>query len=331
MVSEGLQGAGIWFDGVVRNPSRVLMELLNWAKTNGGAAYNYNEATGVVSNAGRLTGVVVRDAHSGVESVVRTSRVAICTGSLQPAPQGLIPPDYEDSDPRQFSFNLLLDKELPSTFAVAVDPKRGRGQLFFLVPMGSVTIAGTSHHPVRGRAPSVPSREQVEGILHQLNLALPHWGLVAEDITRVLGGVVPQKDVADRIDDCANSPLPPGYARVLSAKYTTAPNTGEEVLRRLFGKEILRSRRALRPSATRILSPPEFLALHKSDPAAAGNWVEGIWKREQVRGVEDFMLRRMDWGIHPDFLPEVQEVLDKMAGSRRGAPPLPGEGLEQRS
>lgn len=309
---EGLRGSATWSDGLLANPPRVLMEVLNWSEAEGGTALNYVEVEGISTREGRVTGVEARDTVTGAEAGITAPRVVLCTGAGRPE-GGLKGASPEGGRALDFAFNLVLDRSPPAGHhAVAVDPARGRGHLFFLVPLGEMTLAGTRHLEVSGPPPSRPPRKEAEEMLQGLNSALPGWDVDSDTIHLTLGGMIPEKPLADEILDHASTSLPPGAVHVRSAKYTTAPVTAHRVMERILGKAPPKVEPDSRPPSRRVVTAREFLREYPRNPLAVREWVETICREERVLTPEDFILRRTDWALDARSLPEVREVLGQM-------------------
>jgi glycerol-3-phosphate dehydrogenase len=308
IVAGNPMGGALWFDGLVSNPSRVLMEILNWAQDLGGHAFNYLHAREIRTRGGEVTRVVVEDALTREEREIATTRVVDCTGAFSS-------PDLPESGGGastpglNFSFNLLLNRSLPSSSALAVSAGGGRGQLLFLVPVGELTIAGTVHEPVRGKAPTGPSTEARDRMLGDLDAALPGWGVTGEHVLQSLSGLIPEKAESDRIVDHGRGGLLRGLLEVRSAKYTTAPTTSLKVLYLLLKGKGEGLEGSPRPPVTRAVTPAELVRMHRSDPGEARAWVQTIRTREKVFSPEDFALRRMDWAFHPEAREEAEEIV----------------------
>ena len=65
LAPQGLTGAGIFCDGQMYNPPRLVLAYVQSAAAAGAVCANYVEATGLVERAGRVQGVAARDVVSG--------------------------------------------------------------------------------------------------------------------------------------------------------------------------------------------------------------------------------------------------------------------------
>ena len=96
----GLTGAGIFCDGQMYNPPRLVLAYVQSAVAAGAVCANYVEATGLVQRAGRVSGV--RRARRRSAATASRSVAASCSTRPAPTPsgmltgslgQGLTPPD----------------------------------------------------------------------------------------------------------------------------------------------------------------------------------------------------------------------------------------------
>ena len=94
----GLTGAGIFCDGQMHNPPRLVLAFVQSAVAAGAVCANYVEVTGLIQRAGHVAGVVARDVAGGDRLEIRGRFVLnaagpyaerLLTGSLG---QGLSPP-----------------------------------------------------------------------------------------------------------------------------------------------------------------------------------------------------------------------------------------------
>ncbi len=313
---EGLRGGAEWQEGTVVNPPRLIMEGLRWAEACGAVVKNYSAAVALKEADGTVSGAVIREGESGDQVEVHCSRLALCLGAADD--HQVIPgvPRLAPSADLFLSFNLIIHRPLGSASAVAVSPEKGRGHLYFLVPLGSKTLAGTHHESFLPGSPLLPEESRVDEMVTDLQSAIPAWGLERGDVSMTLQGVVPEKARGDQVQDLSKCGGPRGLFRVRSAKYTTAPTTAGRLLRSMFGKGLPMPGDPPRPDPRRALTVQEFLDLHVTDASAAKEWVQGFYSSENPRCVDDFVLRRMDWGLNPVKAAEAAGVIQGLVEPR---------------
>lgn len=301
---DGLRGGALWFDGLLPQPQRVLMEMLRRAASTGAVLLNYVEATGFRVADGRVAGVRARDGLTGEEHEFRTGVVLNCAG---PWAAELASPEDEALAAAfhpSLAFNLLLDHPLESSVSVAVEPADG-GRTYFLHPMGDRTLAGTYHAPLSGTAPE-PTAEQIEEFLADLRAAVPGFDVTAGHVRRVMAGVLParREDTAELAGrtlyhHAADAGGPEGLHSLVGIKYTTAPLVAARAVADVLGGDPAAARPDGEPAVRDVPGWSEFSAWAGRDPAAAGALVEALVEEESVVKPDDLLLRRTDWGLDP--------------------------------
>ena len=227
---EGLRGGALWHDAVIACPERLIQELLCRAARSGAQVLNHTEAVELRMESGRVAGVTVADRDTGERFEVKTGAVANCAGPWVRSLARRF--DRNDRDiPELFepllAFNLLLDREPPSSAALAVAAPGPGAQTWFLVPCEGKLLAGTAYAPAVGEAG--PDEERVAGFLRDLNAAVPGLGFRPEEIVRVLWGRLPAVAAGSTVP--ASRPVildhgrhggPRGLVSVSGVKLTTA-------------------------------------------------------------------------------------------------------------
>jgi glycerol-3-phosphate dehydrogenase len=78
--AEGLTGAGVFSDGQMYNPPRLVLAFVRSAASAGAVAANYVEATRILVREGRVEGVEARDVLDGVPFTIRGRAVLNAAG-----------------------------------------------------------------------------------------------------------------------------------------------------------------------------------------------------------------------------------------------------------
>jgi glycerol-3-phosphate dehydrogenase len=327
--SEGLQGAARWADYFMVSSERIVIELLRNSCRQGAVALNYTRAEGFSEDAGRVSGVRVRDSITGSSGTIRAKTVINCTGPWVSAPlaNGATNGASTTSSARaalptfwpSLAFNLLIDLALPTTSALAVAaPERG-SQMLFLVPQKRTALAGTLHLPrPPGTTVAQPEPQEIEFYLSQLRAALPGC---QPRVTRVFAGLLPAEQansaaLAKReilFDHGAQGGLK-GLYSVAGVKFTTASDVAVDAL----AMSGLSPRAAPDPelptsSATSLLiDATRFLAADAKDAREA--LLQTI-REECVQSVDDLVQRRSNWATGDEDL----ELLRRRVGQLVGA------------
>jgi glycerol-3-phosphate dehydrogenase len=195
-----LTGAGIFWDGQLRNPPRLVWEFVRTAAHAGAAVVNYCEVREVVHRGNRVIGVRALDRLSDSELDVRARVVINAAGpfaeqldmrsGIQPHPR----------IPLSRDLALVLARRPGREEALALqttyrDPdallSRGARHLF-LVPWRDVTLAGVHSVIYRGDPDCLSvTPEEVELFLDEINLAAPWLGLKTSDVAMIYAGLLP--------------------------------------------------------------------------------------------------------------------------------------------
>ncbi len=319
---EGLVGSGEWLDGLMTSAPRLLMEMLRWMEAGGGRSLNYMSVTEIRSEDGIVCGVSALDGVDDAEYEFDAPVVINCAGQWAPelADQ---PKAKKKLDRPSLAFNLLLDRPAVSRYAVALEPDRGAGRMYFLTPMAERLMVGTMHlacaDDVDASQPSVPNAEQIQLFLDELNACLPDLKVLPKDVVRIWSGLIPApRRGADQ----------PGHRAVMlrhdlkglfslqGVKYTTARHEAERVLRIAFGKELRKVRKRIERPTPRI----PRVAIHSVSAGACdavdlptAEVIRAMVNEESVVHLDDLLLRRTDWGVMPDnarrLAPVVLDIL----------------------
>jgi glycerol-3-phosphate dehydrogenase len=301
----GLLGGALWYDAVMPDSQRVLVETLRWAQRCGARMLNYTEAVGLRVEADKVTGLRAVDRETGESLELRGRVVVNCAGPWSRELAGRFDRDVPELFRPLLAFNVLLDREPPALTAVAVTARGRNAQTWFLVPWKGRVLAGTSYAASSGPG-APPDEEQVEDLLAALNAAVPGWNVRSSEVLRVCHGWLPAE--ADGSAVPAGRPVihehgshggPRGLFSVSGVKLTTARSVAETTLNRLF-ERLPAPGWISRPEPDPPLAIDDFLNLAARDREAARAHVRGIVERQSVVHLEDLLLRRADWGVHPE-------------------------------
>ena len=250
---RGLTGAGVFWDGQMYNPPRLVWAFVRSAIGAGAVVANYCDAVAVLRRGGRAIGVSVEDRLDGGRFDVRGRVVINATGPFAGpllARSGLAPV-------RSVHFSrdmaLVLRRPLVTSRGLALqtryrDPdallSRGNRHIF-LLPWRGRTLAGVNSAIWRDDPDALTVTDQeVAGFLAEINESAPHFALTHDDVAVVLAGLLPiaQGELVGRdvsfgkravvIDHAAD-----GCAGLLSAitnRYTVARGVAELVVGMAF-------------------------------------------------------------------------------------------------
>lgn len=304
----GLVGGALWYDAVMPDSQRVLVETLRWASRCGARMLNYTEAVGIRMEEGRVAGLRAVDRETGESLELRGRAVVSCAGPWCRELAGRFDRDLPELFRPLLAFNVLLDREPLASTAVAVAARGKNAQTWFLLPWKGRMLAGTAYtRSPGGSGPGAPpDEEEVGELLAGLNAAVPGWNVRPSEILRVCHGWLPAEAEcsavpAERpvIHDHGSHGGPQGLFSVSGVKLTTARAVAEATLARLF-ERLPAPGWIGRPEADPPLPLDDFLNLAARDREAARVHLRGIVERQSVVHLEDLLLRRADWGIHPE-------------------------------
>lgn len=268
---ERLTGAGVFYDGQMYNPPRLVWAFVRSALKAGAVAANYCEVTGFLRRDRRVTGVVVEDGLGGERFEIRSRVVINAAGPYADAllaRTGLRP--RSGAVPFSRDMALVVRRPLVRDRALALqtryhDPSaklsRGRRHIF-LVPWLGSTLIGVSSAIWRDDPYALHvTPAEVDGFLEEINEADPTLGLTRADVGLVMAGLLPidQGNEADGNLSFGKRPLLVDNARedgieglvtAIVNRYTIARGTAEEAVDlavRKLGRAAPPSRSAVTP------------------------------------------------------------------------------------
>ncbi len=258
--AHGLCGGVKYWDGQF-DDARLAVTLARTAVAQGATMLNHCPVTALVREAGRVRGVVARDAESGATLKIAAKCVVNATGVWVDDLR------HMDRDPGAAEkpaivapsqgVHLVVDRSfLPGTHALLV-PKTQDGRVLFAVPWLGKTILGTTDTPREDvvREPA-PFAEEVEFILREAGRYLERAPTRA-DVRSVWVGlrplVKPGGDDGDNTKQLSREHTVlvgrSGMVTVTGGKWTTYRAMAEDVLERCFDTQLL-PRRAKGVTAT---------------------------------------------------------------------------------
>lgn len=318
---EGLEGAALWTDYRMRSSERILIEMIAWACENGAHAANYVRAEDLDLEAGRVRGLGVRDVLSGEKVALRAPVVVNCAGPLAGVQARAWDREVDELERPSLAFNLLIDRALPSSAALAVAPPGKGAQVLFVAPQGTTTLVGTAHLPrPRGTVAAVPTEAEVAAFVANLAAALPGWGVGVGDVRRVFAGLLPARsagsaELAKRelLLDHAAAGGPAGLYSVSGVKFTTAWDVADQVLD-LAAPRLPALRPVPRAQSPRGLSAltAALTAAPPASSAALDETLRATAASEAVSHMDDLLLRRTNWGVRVPDIDALRRAQERM-------------------
>jgi glycerol-3-phosphate dehydrogenase len=320
---DGLQGGGLWYDVVMPNSQRVLIEMLHWACAAGAIALNYTSAEELRVQDGVVQGIEALDRISGQTVRLEAPVVYNCAGPWSRALGRQFDRDVPSLFEPSLAFNVLLDRAPLSDAALAVEPPGG--PMYFMHPLGGRIFAGTSHWPWSGATDRPqPTDKQLETFLDDLNLAAPGLRVTRDHVLRIFTGLLParrpgSKELAVRemVHDHGRDGGPRGLFSLAGVKYTTARRVATDALGMAW-----RNRGGL-PAYGGVPRPAPSVDVAFNDArwpldtttAEAAPAVRRLLDHEAVQTLDDLLLRRTDWLTGPapneSIASDVRRLLDR--------------------
>lgn len=324
---SGLTGGALWYDGVMRNSQRLLIEILRWACHCGATVLNYMEARELRLTNNRVEGLIARCRETNETYQFEAPLVINCAGPWCRSLAATFHRDFEALFRPSLAFNVLLDRPPLSSAALALAPKTAKSTTYFLHPWKGHILAGTVHAPWRGSSDfPQPTAEQVDALLADINQAVPELNLTSGDVLKIYTGLLPTTETAtahlavrEVILDHGRHGGPRGAWSVSGVKFTTARLVAEKLLRRLHAKPV-----SVRPLHAKInrpapAQPAEFYSSDQwlqTDRDLAATALRQIVSEEAVLHLDDLLLRRLDWAVDLERQQRVgREICDLLGWS----------------
>lgn len=242
---EGLTGAGVFCDGQMYNPTRLVLAHIRSAVELGAVAANYAQAVDVLRSGNVVHGAVIEDGIGGNRVEVKARMVLNASGPYaghfleRALGQGLQPKTPFSRDAYFIVPKPLIEGSHALTLpSKTVDPdarlSRG-GRHLFLVPWRGVTLVGVWHKVFEGHPDTYEITDaELESWISEVNLAYPQAGLTLDDVAMGSAGLVPfgENDPnsehlkfahRSRIVDHAKTDGLEGLLTLIGVRYTTGP------------------------------------------------------------------------------------------------------------
>lgn len=249
-------GAGVFCDGQMYNPPRLVWEFVRSAGERGAVVANYCEVTGLLRESDRVTGVRVTDRAGTGAFDVRARVVVNASGPFAEqiyVKQGL---RRERRIPLSRDMAVVIGRPLVTGRALAAQTKykdpdavlsRGNRHVF-LVPWRNRTLIGVNSRVWPGDPYALEVTEaEVAGFVDEVNSAAPHFGLTLDDVAMVYVGLLPfGRNDAGAVDlsfgkrshliDHEAAEGIRGLVSAISIRFTTARGLAEQAIDLVFRK-----------------------------------------------------------------------------------------------
>jgi glycerol-3-phosphate dehydrogenase len=187
---EGFSGALRYYDGQVVFAERLVLETLLSAVDAGAVALTYTEATLVVTEGGRATGVAVRDRRTGDERTVRASVVVNAAGPwVDEVSAGLSLPRFIGGTK---GTHLVVDPFPGAPDVTVYYEARSDNRPILVIPWNGRYLIGTTDDRFDGDLDTTAGTEaEIDYLLEETNFLLPRARLTRESIRYTYAGIRP--------------------------------------------------------------------------------------------------------------------------------------------
>jgi glycerol-3-phosphate dehydrogenase len=265
---DGLTGAGVFYDGQMFNPPRLVWALVRTAARAGAAVANYCDVTALLLQGRRVIGVRVEDRLGGEKFEVRARTVVNAAGPYAEALLVRSGIRAARSVPFSRDMALVLKRRLVDGRGLALqtryrDPSavlsRGARHLF-LVPWRGRTLVGVNSLIWRDEPDRLRVTEaEVSDFVTEIAEADPKLGLTMDDVALVMAGLLPVEKGDEEggnvsfgkrplVVDNARSDNVQGLVSAISNRYTVARGVAEKAVDLVYHK----LGRSVRPSRTEV-------------------------------------------------------------------------------
>jgi glycerol-3-phosphate dehydrogenase len=199
--SKNPTGAGVFYDGQIRNPPRAVWAVLRAAVAAGAVVVNYSEVEQLLLRSGAAEGAKVRDLIGGTSFDVRAKVTVNATGPYAPSFLQRLSGAPRVNVPLSRDMAIVVRRRLDAQMALAVqtrysDPdaliSRGNRHLFMAPWRSDYTLIGVNSRVYTDDAYNLLVTEsEISGFLQEVNDAYSGLGLTLKDVLMVYGGLLP--------------------------------------------------------------------------------------------------------------------------------------------
>jgi glycerol-3-phosphate dehydrogenase len=196
----GLTGAGVFYDGQMLNPARIVYSIVRSAQNAGAVALNYCAAERLLIRNQRVEGVSVRDELTGAALDIRAKMVLNMTGPFAPTLNQRAQGGKSINVPLSRDMALVIKRKLLPDMGLGIqtrykDPdawlSRGNRHLF-MAPWRNHTLIGVNSKVYDGDPYKLGvSEPEIQGFVDEIHEAAPGLGVTRNDVAVVNAGLLP--------------------------------------------------------------------------------------------------------------------------------------------
>ena len=296
---EGLTGGVLYYDGQF-DDTRLLIDLVKTADTNGAAVLNYARVK-AFEKAGDRQIVEFEDAATGQTFFVMTRTVINATGAFSDAVRKLADKNAEPVVTYSQGIHLVFDKKFLAGETALMIPKTSDGRVLFCIPWYDHLLVGTTDTPMDTASLEPQAMEaEIDFVLETAGqyLALrPTQG----DIQSVFAGIRPLVKSGKSVKTSAISRGhdlfvdESGLITITGGKWTTYRRMAEDAVNKAIKIAGLEQRDSI-TTGLAITSTREYpdseKRLHPDLPYTQADVLRAV-RDEMAQTVEDVLARRM--------------------------------------
>jgi glycerol-3-phosphate dehydrogenase len=322
---KGLAGGALWYDAIVPDSQRLIIDLLKAACRKGAVALNYVEARRLItSERGQVAGITVFDKQSKSFLDISAPLVINAAGPWCREIADSFDQDIPELFYPSIAWNLLIDRPGLSSHALALSPPWPGAHTYFLITWKDQLLVGTGHRPwLESRIPSnpQPTKDQIKAFLNDLNATVPELNLKEKDILHIFGGFLPAAKpesarLANRhkIVDHSLEGGPKGLFSLSGVKFTTSRLVADQLLSNVLTRKPLSlSPHEIIPAEPAINTIQQFLREEGPPAPEIQKTLLRIARLESAFSREDLLTRRL--GLIPPFQPR-EKIIGRMLFNR---------------
>ncbi|OMJ17346.1 Glycerol-3-phosphate dehydrogenase, mitochondrial [Smittium culicis] len=193
---KDLVGSVVYYDGQ-QNDSRMNVSLALTAAANGAVVANHIEVISLVKSKDHsgndiVKGAIVRDSETGDQWEVRAKGVINATGPFSDSIIQMDEPETKNIVVPSSGVHVMLSgKFCPKDFGL-LNPETSDGRVVFFLPWEGKVLAGTTDNPCGLDQNPIPSQQDIDFIISEVNKLLSSdYNVTKDDVLSAWSGIRP--------------------------------------------------------------------------------------------------------------------------------------------
>ncbi len=244
--SQQLKGGIIYYDGQF-DDARMNVSAILTAASKGAVVANYVKVVDFKSIDGRLVSAIVEDQFTQEAWALHAKAIVNATGPFADTIRRLDNPSVPKRMVGSIGTHLVLDRDYAPKEMGLLIPKTADGRVLFLLPWEKNTLVGTTDVPVDIQLNPETSDEEIDYLIHHLDLYLG-LDVKKEEIQSYWAGIRPlvsasaSKKTAKLSRDFKIEKSASGLYSILGGKWTAFRKMAEKLLDQMIENEDLSKR-----------------------------------------------------------------------------------------